>query len=112
MDLVETDEAHAQTIRCGKRPATIRVTLRGGRRPLQANVAQRIQGGLMAKKARKKSGAAGRSRSRKLSIKKESVRDRASAEPRTPRGAIVINTKALRGMVIDRSAASLFKRGG
>jgi len=112
VDLVETDEAHAQTIRCGKRPATIRVTLRGGRRPLQANVAQRVQGGLMAKKARKKSGAAGRSRSRKLSIKKESVRDRASAEPRTPRGAIVINTKALRGMVIDRSAASLFKRGG
>jgi len=115
VDLVETDEAHAQTIRCGKRPATIRVTLWGGRRPLLANVAQRVQGGLMAKKAkkaRKKSGAAGRSRSKKLSIKKESVRDRASAEPRTPRGAIVINTKALRGMVIERSAASLFKRGG
>lgn len=112
MDLIETDEAHAQTIRCGKRPATIRVTLRGGRRPLQANVPQRVQGGLMAKKARKRSGAAGRSRSKKLSIKKESVRDRASAEPRTPRGAVVINTKALRGMVIERSAASLFKRGG
>jgi hypothetical protein len=66
----------------------------------------------MAKKARRKSGAAGRPRSKKLSVKKESVRDRASGEPRTPRGAIVINTKALRGMVIDRSAASLFKRGG
>jgi len=65
-----------------------------------------------AKKARRKSGAAGRARSKKLSIKKESIRDRASAEPRTPRGAIVINTKALRGMVIERSAASLFKRGG
>jgi hypothetical protein len=64
-----------------------------------------------AKRAKRKSAVIGRSTSKKLSIKKESVRDRASAEPRTPRGAIVINTKALRGMVIERSAASLFKRG-
>ena len=65
-----------------------------------------------AKKAKKKSTVTGRSTSKRLSIKKESVRQRASAEPRIPRGAIVINTKALRGMVIERSAASLFKRGG
>jgi hypothetical protein len=66
-----------------------------------------------AKKAKKKKGTVtGRSASKKLSIKKESVRHRTSAEPRVPRGAIVINTKALRGMVIERSAASLFKRGG
>lgn len=65
-----------------------------------------------AKKAKKKSTVTGRSASKKLSIKKESVRHRTSAEPRIPRGAIVINTKALRGMVIERSAASLFKRGG
>ena len=62
--------------------------------------------------ARASQDLAERARSKKLSIKKESIRDRASAEPRTPRGAIVINTKALRGMVIERSAASLFKRGG
>ena len=65
-----------------------------------------------AKKAKKKSTVTSRSASKKLSIKKESVRHRASGEPRIPRGAVVINTKALRGMVIERSAASLFKRGG
>jgi hypothetical protein len=65
-----------------------------------------------AKKAKKKGTVTRRSASKKLSIKKESVRHRDSAEPRIPRGAIVINTKALRGMVIERSAASLFKRGG
>ena len=65
----------------------------------------------MAKKAKKKAAAKGRSRARKLAIKKESVRDLSSAETRALRGAIVINTKALRGMVIERSAASLLKRG-
>jgi hypothetical protein len=65
-----------------------------------------------AKKAKKKSTVTSRSASKRLSIKKESVRHRAAAEPRIPRGAIVINTKALRGMVIERAAASLFKRGG
>lgn len=64
-----------------------------------------------AKKVKRKTVAAGRARAKKLTIRKESVRDRASAEARATRGAIVINTRALRGMVIDRSAASLFKRG-
>jgi hypothetical protein len=61
--------------------------------------------------AKRKTAVTGRSRAKKLTIKKEAVRDRASAEARATRGAIVINTKALRGMVIERSAASLFKRG-
>jgi hypothetical protein len=63
-----------------------------------------------AKKVKRKTAVTGRARAKKLTIRKESVRDRASAETRATRGAIVINTKALRGMVIDRSAASLFKR--
>jgi hypothetical protein len=63
----------------------------------------------MAKKAKKKAAAKGRSRARKLSIRKESIRP--SAEKRITRGAIVINSRAVRGMVIERSVASLFKRG-
>ena len=68
----------------------------------------------MAKKAKKKktTTAKRKVRAKRLTVKKESVRDRGSAETRATRGAIVINTKVLRGMVIDRSAASLFKRGG
>ena len=64
----------------------------------------------MAKKAKRKPAAKGKARAKRLTIKKESVRDRTAAETRVPRGAIVINTKALRGMVIERSAASLFRR--
>jgi hypothetical protein len=64
----------------------------------------------MAKKAKKKAAAKGTRGARKLTVKKESVRDRPSAATRAPRGAIVINSKAMRGMVIDRSVASLFKR--
>jgi len=56
----------------------------------------------MAKKAKRR---------RKLSVRKESVRARATGGTRSTR-AIVISTKALRGMVIDRSvASSLLKRG-
>ncbi len=56
----------------------------------------------MAKKAKRKG---------KLSVRKESVRARAAGGTRSTR-AIVIGTKALRGMVIDRSvASSLLKRG-
>jgi hypothetical protein len=62
----------------------------------------------MAKRAKKKEAKRTR-RSRKLAVKKESVV--LSGEKRDTRGAIVINSKAVRGMVIDRSAASLFKRG-
>ena len=61
----------------------------------------------MAKRAKKKEAKRTR-RSRKLAVKKESVV--LSGEKRDTRGAIVINSKAVRGMVIDRSAASLFKR--
>ena len=65
----------------------------------------------MAKKAKRKVAAKGRARARKLSVRKESVRARATGGTRSTR-AIVISTKALRGMVIDRSvAASLLKRG-
>jgi hypothetical protein len=62
----------------------------------------------MAKRAKKKAAKRTR-RTRKLAVKKESVL--LSGEKRDTRGAIVINSKAVRGMVIDRSAASLFKRG-
>jgi len=62
----------------------------------------------MAKRAKKKATKRTR-RSRKLAVKKESVL--LSGEKRDTRGAIVINSKSVRGMVIDRSAASLFKRG-
>ena len=56
----------------------------------------------MAKKAKRR---------RRLSVRKESVRARAIGGTRSTR-AIVISTKALRGMVIDRSvASSLLKRG-
>jgi len=56
----------------------------------------------MAKKAKRKG---------KLSVRKESVRARTTGGTRSTR-AIVIGTKALRGMVIDRSvASSLLKRG-
>jgi hypothetical protein len=65
-------------------------------------------GGLMAKRAKKKAAKRTR-RTRKLAVKKESVL--LSGEKRDTRGAIVINSRAVRGMVIDRSAASLFKRG-
>ncbi len=65
----------------------------------------------MARKAKRKAAAKGKSRARRLSITKESVRARPSVDRRTTR-AIVIGTKAVRGMVIDRSAAaSLLKRG-
>ena len=65
----------------------------------------------MAKKAKRKAASKGRSRARKLSVRKESVRARATGGTRSTR-AIVISTKALRGMVIDRSvASSLLKRG-
>lgn len=64
----------------------------------------------MAKKAKRKV-AAKKPRARKLAIKKESVRERSAPETRATRGAIVISTKAMRGMVIDRAAAALFKRG-
>jgi hypothetical protein len=63
-------------------------------------------GGLMAKRAKKKAAKRAR-RSTKLTVKKESVV--LSGEKRDTRGAIVINSKAVRGMVIDRSAASVFK---
>jgi len=62
----------------------------------------------MAKRAKRKEAKRTR-RSRRLTVKKESVV--LSGEKRDTRGAIVINSKAVRGMVIDRSAASLFKRG-
>jgi hypothetical protein len=62
----------------------------------------------MAKRAKKKATKRTR-RSRKLGVKKESVL--LSGAKRDTRGAIVINSKAVRGMVIERSAASLFKRG-
>jgi hypothetical protein len=62
----------------------------------------------MAKKAKKKAVKRTR-RSSKLAVRKESVL--LSGEKRDTRGAIVINSKAVRGMVINRSAASLFKRG-
>jgi hypothetical protein len=62
----------------------------------------------MAKRAKKKAAKRTR-RSSKLAVRKESVV--LSGEKRDTRGAIVINSKAVRGMVINRSAASLFKRG-
>ena len=61
----------------------------------------------MAKREKKK--ATKRARASKLAVKKESVL--LAGEKRDTRGAIVINSKAVRGMVIERSAASLFKRG-
>ena len=65
----------------------------------------------MAKKAKRKAASKGRARARKLSVRKESIRARATGGTRSTR-AIVISTKALRGMVIDRSvASSLLKRG-
>lgn len=64
----------------------------------------------MAKKAKKKAVAKAKTRAGKLTVKKESVRDRPSAETRALRGAIVISSKAMRGMVIDRSAASQLTR--
>lgn len=64
----------------------------------------------MAKKAKKKATGKGKARGKKLAVRKESVRDRPSAETRALRGAIVINSKAMRGMVIDRSVASLLRR--
>ena len=62
----------------------------------------------MAKRAKRKAAKRTR-RSSKLAVRKESVL--LSGEKRDTRGAIVINSKAVRGMVINRSAASLFKRG-
>jgi len=64
----------------------------------------------MAKKAKKRAVAKAKTRAGKLTVKKESVRDRPSAGTRALRGAIVISSKAMRGMVIDRSAASQLKR--
>jgi hypothetical protein len=65
----------------------------------------------MAKKAKRKAAAKGRARAKRLSIRKESVRGR-PAPGATSTRAIVISTKAVRGMVIDRSAvSSLVKRG-
>lgn len=65
----------------------------------------------MAKKAKRRAAAKGKSRAKSLSITKELVRARPSVDRRSTR-AIVIGTKAVRGMVIDRSAASsLLKRG-
>jgi len=66
----------------------------------------------MATKAKKTAAAKvkARARTRRLAVKKEPVRDRPSAETRALRGAIVISSKAMRGMVIERSAASLLKR--
>ena len=65
----------------------------------------------MAKKAKRKVAAKGRARARKLSVRKESVRARATGGTRSTR-AIVISTKALRGMVIDRSVASSLLKPG
>jgi len=65
----------------------------------------------MAKKAKRKAASKGRSRARKLSVRKESVRARATGGTRSTR-AIVIGTKALRGMVIDRSVASSLLKPG
>jgi len=64
------------------------------------------------RKAKRRAVAKGKTRARKrLSITKELVRARPSIDRPSTR-AIVISTKALRGMVIDRSAASaLLKRG-
>ena len=58
----------------------------------------------MAKKAKRAS------RAKKLTVKKESLRARSSVDRGPVPNAIVINPKAVRGMVIDRSAVSLFKR--
>ncbi|HUO62357.1 MAG TPA: hypothetical protein VMT97_01545 [Terriglobales bacterium] len=63
----------------------------------------------MAKKA-KKAAAKARTRAGKLTVKKESVRDRPSAGARALPRAIVISSKAMRGMVIDRAAASQLRR--
>ena len=60
----------------------------------------------MARKAQRRTGKA-----KKLAVKKESVRDRVVIADVPIRNAIVINSKAIRGMVIDRSVGSLFKRG-
>jgi len=64
------------------------------------------------RKTKRRAVAKGKTRARRrLSITKELVRARPSVDRRSTR-AIVIGTKALRGMVIDRSAAaSLLKRG-
>jgi len=65
----------------------------------------------MAKKVKRKATSKGRARTRKLSVRKESVRARATGGTRSTR-AIVISTKALRGMVIDRSVASSLLKPG
>ena len=65
----------------------------------------------MAKKAKRKAASKGRARARKLSVRKESIRARATGGTRSTR-AIVISTKALRGMVIDRSVASSLLKPG
>jgi len=65
----------------------------------------------MAKKMKRKAASKGRARARKLSVRKESVRARATGGTRSTR-AIVISTKALRGMVIDRSVASSLLKPG
>ena len=65
----------------------------------------------MAKKARRRTASKGRARAKKLSIRKESVRARATGGTRSTR-AIVISTKGLRGMVIDRSVASSLLKPG